>query len=67
MDEGVQAPSPLEEIQMDIGKKNKNKIKKRVIRNPMESFFLGGFDMLPKTTQNRVLKQLNLKNKSKGK
>ena len=52
---------------MDIGKKNKNKIKKRVIRNPMESFFLGGFDMLPKTTQNRVIKQLNLKNKSKGK
>lgn len=67
MDEGVQAPSPLEEIQVDIGKKNKNKIKKRVIRNPMESFFLGGFDMLPKTTQNRVIKKLQQKNKSKGK
>ena len=50
----------------DIGKKNQNKIRARAKKNPMESYFLGGFDLLGPRQQANVMKELD-KMMKKGK
>lgn len=44
-----------------VGKVHQSKIKRKAIKNPIEAYFLGGFDLLPKATQQRVLKELKKK------
>ena len=50
----------------NIGKKHQNKIRARATKNPMESYFLGGFDLLKPRQQANVMKELD-KMMKKGK
>ena len=43
----------------DIGKFHQERIRKRAIKNPIQAYFLGGFDLLPKEKQEEVKKELN--------
>ena len=44
-----------------VGQKHQAKIKRRARKNPIEAFFLGGFDLLTKPQQSRVMRQLEQK------
>lgn len=43
----------------DVGKIHQSRIKRQAIKNPIESYFLGGFNLLPIATQQEVLKELD--------
>jgi len=43
----------------DFGKLHQERIRKRAIKNPVEAYFLGGFDLLPKEKQEEVKKEFN--------
>ena len=40
---------------MNIGKYHQNKIRKQALKDPVGSYFFGGFDLLPKDKQEEVL------------
>ena len=39
----------------DIGKYHQNKIRRQALKDPVGSYFFGGFDLLPKEKQDEVL------------
>ena len=39
----------------DVGKYHQNKIRRQALKDPIGSYFFGGFDLLPKETQDEVL------------
>ena len=39
----------------DVGKYHQNKIRRQALKDPVGSYFFGGFDLLPKETQDEVL------------
>ena len=45
----------------DLGKKHQEIIRKRAMKNPVEAYFLGGFDLLPKEKQEEAIKDLKSK------
>lgn len=49
----------------NVGRMNQKKIQKRATKNPMEAYFLGGFDLLPKATQTRIVRELDKMSKKK--
>ena len=39
----------------NIGRYHQNKIRRQALKDPIGSYFFGGFDLLPKETQDEVL------------
>ena len=39
----------------NIGRYHQNKIRRQALKDPVGSYFFGGFDLLPKQTQDEVL------------
>ena len=39
----------------NIGRYHQNKIRRQALKDPVGSYFFGGFDLLPKETQDEVL------------
>jgi len=43
----------------DIGKHHQNKIRKQANKNPLEAYFLGGFDLVDEDKQQKTKEFLN--------
>ena len=43
----------------NIGKYHQNKIRKQALKDPVGSYFFGGFDLLPTKKQDEVKQYLN--------
>ena len=49
----------------NVGRMHQKRIKRKATKNPMEAYFLGGFDLLPKATQTRIVRELGKMSKKK--
>jgi hypothetical protein len=52
---------------MNVFKHHQNKIKKQAIKDPVGSYFFGGFDLLPEKKKKEVKEYLNQLTKTRGK
>ena len=50
----------------NVGKYHQNKIKRQALKDPVGSYFFGGFDLLPKDKQEEVFKYFETLNKKKA-